>query len=135
MALMFKDMTATSASTRQPRSAMGAAAAGSCGLSASTRSARSIVPRKSHARVLLQKRDDTPVARHQPKEHTKMNTSTDYRNIDLGALAMLALEGAAEALRKSQPELSKEQAFAKVYCDPANRGCHESRTCEQAAPE
>ncbi len=63
-----------------------------------------------------------------------MNTSTDYRNIDLGALAMLALEGAAEALRKSQPELSKEQAFAKVYCDPANRVAMKAERRASRAP-
>ena len=84
MALLFKDITAASASTRQPRSAMGARrrrimrAFRIDEISAVDR------PAQAHAKVLLQKRDDTPVARHQPKEHTKMNTSTDYRNIDLG---------------------------------------------------
>ena len=43
------------------------------------------------------------------------------KNIDTGALAMIALEGAAEALRKSNPSLTREQAFSRVYQDPANR--------------
>jgi hypothetical protein len=38
-----------------------------------------------------------------------------------GALAMLALQGSATALRKAHPELSEAQAFARVYVDPANR--------------
>jgi hypothetical protein len=44
-----------------------------------------------------------------------------YSNVDRGALAMLALEGAANAIRKTQPDLTREQAFAKAYSDPANR--------------
>lgn len=39
-------------------------------------------------------------------------------NIDTGALAMLALEGAATALRKTNPKLSRQQAFSRVYTDP-----------------
>ena len=101
-------------------SAMGADAADYAGLSHrrdhSGRPSRAS-PRKSPA---------SKARRYTGRAHITKGTyenesSTDYRNIDLGALAMLALEGAAEALRKSQPELSKEQAFAKVYCDPANR--------------
>jgi hypothetical protein len=45
----------------------------------------------------------------------------DMSKVDTGALAMIALEGAAEALRKRERHLSKEQAFACVYTDPANR--------------
>ena len=55
-------------------------------------------------------------------DFTKTEKGTkQMQNIDRGALAMLALEGAAEALRKANPELTKEQAFAKAYTDPANR--------------
>ena len=68
--------------------------------------------------MILIKRAGDPVASKNHKEHTEMS---HYENVDLGKLAMLALEGAAEALRKSQPNLTREQAFAKVYCDPANR--------------
>jgi hypothetical protein len=42
----------------------------------------------------------------------------DNDNMDRGAVAMIALEGAAVALQKEQPNLTKEQAFAKVYSDP-----------------
>src|SRR5689334_2330399 len=42
----------------------------------------------------------------------------DMTNIDTGALAMVALEGAATALRKANPKLSRQQAFARVYTDP-----------------
>ena len=34
---------------------------------------------------------------------------------------MLALEGIAEGVRKADPKLTKEQAFAKAYTDPANQ--------------
>ena len=49
------------------------------------------------------------------------NEDLSMKNIDTGALAMIALEGAAEALRKSNPSLTREQAFSRVYQDPANR--------------
>jgi hypothetical protein len=42
-------------------------------------------------------------------------------NIDTGALAMLALEGAATAIRKREPHLTREQCFSKAYLDPENR--------------
>jgi len=50
------------------------------------------------------------------KQESKMN----LQNVNKGALAMLAFEGAAEALRKREPSLTREQAFARVYTDPAN---------------
>ena len=63
-------------------------------------------------------------------------TKADTRH----ALAMAVLEGKAEALRKSDPSLSKSQAFAKVYTDRANaelakieRAANEARFAEQAA--
>ena len=63
-------------------------------------------------------------------------TKADTRH----ALAMTILEGKAEALRKSDPSLSKSQAFAKVYTDRANaelakieRAANEARFAEQAA--
>ena len=53
---------------------------------------------------------------------------------------MTIFEGKAEALRKSDPSLSKSQAFAKVYTDRANaelakieRAANEARFAEQAA--
>ena len=49
------------------------------------------------------------------------NEDLSMKNIDTGALAMIALEGTAEALRKSNPSLTREQAFSRVYQDPANR--------------
>jgi hypothetical protein len=39
--------------------------------------------------------------------------------VDIGALAQVALEGAAVALRKREPHLTAEQAFSRVYQDPA----------------
>ena len=49
------------------------------------------------------------------------NEDLSMKNIDTGALAMIALECKAEALRKSNPSLTREQAFSRVYQDPANR--------------
>ena len=53
---------------------------------------------------------------------------------------MAVLEGKAEALRKVNPSLTREQAFAKVYTDRANaelakieRAANEARFAEQAA--
>jgi hypothetical protein len=43
------------------------------------------------------------------------------KNVDAGALAMFALECAANNLRKANPALSEAQAFSKAYSDPANR--------------
>ena len=73
-------------------------------------------PAQAHARVLLQKRDDTPVARHQPKEHTEMS----YENVDPVKLANFMIECAAGKLRDANPSLTFEQAYSKAYCDPAN---------------
>src|SRR5579863_92575 len=57
-------------------------------------------PANPGAAVLLHKRDE--------------GTEMDYANIDRADLALLALEGAGEAIRKREPELTKEQAFAKA---------------------
>ena len=43
-------------------------------------------------------------------------TKADTRH----ALAMAVLEGKAEALRKVNPSLTREQAFSRVYTDPSN---------------
>ena len=55
-------------------------------------------------------------------------------------LALAILQGKAAALRKAQPNLSKSQAFARVYSDPANaeiaaaeRQASRARFAEQAA--
>ena len=63
-------------------------------------------------------------------------TKADTRH----ALAMTILEGKAEALRKVNPSLTREQAFSRVYQDPANlevvqieRAANEARFAEQAA--
>ena len=63
-------------------------------------------------------------------------TKADTRH----ALAMAVLEGKAEALRKVNPSLTREQAFSRVYQDPANlevvqieRAANEARFAEQAA--
>jgi hypothetical protein len=45
----------------------------------------------------------------------------DMTKIDIGALTLFALECAAEVLRKRDPSLTQEQAFARAYSDPANR--------------
>ncbi len=42
-------------------------------------------------------------------------------NVNIGGLAQIVLEGKAAEYRKAHPELTEEQAFAKVYSDPANR--------------
>ena len=53
---------------------------------------------------------------------------------------MTILEGKAEALRKVNPSLTREQAFARAYTDRANadiakieRAANEARFAEQAA--
>ena len=63
-------------------------------------------------------------------------TKADTRH----ALAMTILEGKAEALRKVNPSLTREQAFARAYTDRANaeiakieRAANEARFAEQAA--
>ena len=62
-------------------------------------------------------------------------TKADTRH----ALAMAVLEGKAEALRKVNPSLTREQAFSRVYTDPSNaeiaqieRAANEARFAEQA---
>jgi hypothetical protein len=54
-------------------------------------------------------------------EYSKRDEETPAMNVDVGALAMFALECAANKLRKANPSLSAEQAFAKAFSDPANR--------------
>ena len=49
------------------------------------------------------------------------STEKMSNNIDQGALAMFVMESAAEELRKREPQLTPEQAFAKIYTDPAYR--------------
>ena len=65
-------------------------------------------------------------------------TKADTRH----ALAMTVLEGKAEALRKVNPSLTREQAFSRVYQDPANlevvqieRAANEARFVEQATSQ
>jgi hypothetical protein len=64
----------------------------------------------------------------------------DMSKIDTGRLALFALECAAEQLRKGNPSLTREQAFAKVYSDPSNveitkaeRSASRARFAERAA--
>lgn len=59
--------------------------------------------------VLLMKRD---APTHQQE--------IDMLKIDVGALAMEALNGLAAQLRKREPHLTEAQAFAKAYQDPGN---------------
>ena len=75
-------------------------------------------PAQAHARILLQKRDDTPVALHKPKEHTEMS----YENVDPVKLANFMIECAAGKLRDANPSLTFEQAYSKAYCDPQTPG-------------
>ena len=63
-------------------------------------------------------------------------TKADTRH----ALAMAVLEGKAEALRKVNPSLTREQAFARIYSDTSNaeiaqveRAASRARFAEQAA--
>ena len=55
---------------------------------------------------------------------------------------MTILEGKAEALRKVNPSLTREQAFSRAYQDPANlevvqieRAANEARFVEQATSQ
>ena len=55
---------------------------------------------------------------------------------------MAILEGKAEALRKVNPSLTREQAFSRVYTDPLNaeiaqieRAANEARFVEQATSQ
>jgi hypothetical protein len=50
--------------------------------------------------------------------------------VDVGELAMFVLECAANNLRKANPALSQEQAFAKAYVAPEN---HEAQKAERAS--
>jgi hypothetical protein len=65
------------------------------------------------ARVVLCK-----IIEYEREEHEMQ--IVDYAKVDIQGLALAALEGMAAALRKTHPELSKEQAFSKVYQDPSN---------------
>jgi hypothetical protein len=66
-------------------------------------------PAQEHARALIMKR-------HDDNGETKM---TD--NVDIQKVAHFGIECAAAELRKREPNLTPEQAFAKAYQDPANR--------------
>jgi hypothetical protein len=65
-------------------------------------------PAQEHARALIMKRD------------TSEDTEMDLSNVDTQALAYMTCELLAKELRKKDPSLTPEQAFAKVYTDPAN---------------
>jgi hypothetical protein len=60
-------------------------------------------PAQAHARAVIMKRA--------PEAHIGEN----YMSVDFGKLADVVLEGAAVALRKREPHLSPEQAYAKIY--------------------
>jgi hypothetical protein len=69
-----------------------------------------------------------------------MRKAIDMSKIDTGRLALFALACAAEELRKSNPSLTREQAFARVYSDPgfsdiakAERTASRARFAERAA--
>ena len=47
-----------------------------------------------------------------------MGKNSDMSNIDTGGLAMLLFEGAATALRKSNPKPFARAGIFRVYCDP-----------------
>jgi hypothetical protein len=64
-------------------------------------------PAQAPARAVIFKRA-------QEFEEMNMNVSP---NIDVGALALIALEGAAAAIRKAQPGFTREQAFAKACAE------------------
>jgi hypothetical protein len=69
-------------------------------------------PANAHARAAIIKRHDGA--------HIG-DSNLDYSKIDLGALADIVLTGAAVALRKREPGLSPEQAYAKIYTSPDYR--------------
>jgi hypothetical protein len=74
-------------------------------------------PANAHARAAIIKRHDGA--------HIG-DSKLDYSKVDFGALADIVLEGAATALRKREPHLSPEQAYAKVYTSPDYRLVAES---------
>jgi hypothetical protein len=76
-------------------------------------------PAQEGARAVIMKRDEKTGAA--VAVHRQRNSGMDYSKTDRGALAMLALEGLAKALREREPHLSPEQAFSRVFADPANR--------------
>jgi hypothetical protein len=63
-------------------------------------------PANLGARVLLAKRDD--------------NEGKTMTNIDIGKATLEVFNILAAQLRRRDPSLTKEQAFTKVYSDPAN---------------
>jgi hypothetical protein len=75
-------------------------------------------PANEHARAVIMKRA--------PEAHIGEN----YMSVDFGALADVVLEGAAVALRKREPHLTPEQAYAAVYTSPDYR---EAAKAERAA--
>jgi hypothetical protein len=74
-------------------------------------------PANAHARAAIIKRHDGA--------HIG-DSKLDYSKVDFGALADIVLEGAATALRKREPHLSPEQAYAKVYTSQEYRLAAES---------
>jgi hypothetical protein len=76
-------------------------------------------PAQEGARAVIMKRDENTGAA--VAVHRQRNSGMDYSKVDRGALAMLALQGLAKALREREPHLSPEQAFSRVFADPANR--------------
>jgi hypothetical protein len=68
-------------------------------------------PAQEYARAVIMKRDTNPDATVVPRQKEQ---KMDYSKTDRGALAMLALEGLAKALREGEPHLSPEQAFSRV---------------------
>jgi hypothetical protein len=78
-------------------------------------------PANEHARAVIMKRA--------PEAHIGEN----YMSVDFGKLADVVLEGAAVALRKREPHLSHEQAFAKVYTSKEYRPAAEAERKAAAA--
>jgi hypothetical protein len=60
----------------------------------------------------------------------KSERTQAMQDINLGALAMFALQCKAAELRKADPSLSEEQAFSKAYVAPEN---HEAMKAERQA--
>lgn len=65
-------------------------------------------------RAAIREEEAAPAPEAEKKDQTMNYTDT-------GALAMFAIECAADVLRKANPSLTPEQAFAKAYQAPENR--------------
>lgn len=57
--------------------------------------------------------------------------SDQTRSVSAPTISLLALNKFAEAARRAEPKLTKEQAFAKVYCDPSNRELVQAKKAER----